>query len=109
MAEEAKLSESAPAPQLTQFPTDSSGLTTVYTNFTRVTIAPEELVLDFGLNTTMAPNPNEPIRLTHRVVMNFFAAKRLMSALIGVVGQLEKAYGPIEENFQKQARRKNPK
>lgn len=104
MAEENKNPGEAPAAQITQFPTDSSQLTTVYTNFTRVTIAPEELVLDFGLNTTMAPNPNEPIRLTHRVVMNFFSAKRLMAAMVGVVNQLEKAYGPIEENFQKQAR-----
>ena len=104
MAEEVKTPAETPAPQPAQFPVDSSGLTTVYTNFARVTIAPEELVLDFGLNTTMAPNPSDPIRLTHRVVMNFFAAKRLMAAMIGVIGQLEKAYGPIEENFQKQAR-----
>ena len=108
MAEEAKTTEGLAAPTLAQYATDVSNLNTLYTNFARVTIAPEELVLDFGLNTAVTPNPTEPIRLTQRIVMNFFAAKRLMSALVGVVAQLEKVYGPIEENFHKQVRARKP-
>src|SRR5438552_1001154 len=87
-----------------QFPTDYSSLSTVYTNFCRVSVTPEELVLDFGLNTQMAPNPTEPIRLTHRVVMNFFTAKRLMNALINVVNAHEANYGVLELDFQRRAR-----
>lgn len=92
------------APQPVQFPTDSSGISTVYTNFCRVSVTPEELVLDFGLNTQMAPNQTDPIRLTHRVVMNFYTAKRLLNALMGVVGQHENSYGVLELDFQRRAR-----
>ena len=95
----------APAQQQPQqFPTDYSSLSTVYTNFCRVSVTPEELVLDFGLNTQMAPNPTEPIRLTHRVVMNFYTAKRLLMALSNVIQQHEGAYGVLELDFQRRAR-----
>jgi hypothetical protein len=90
------------APQ--QFPTDYSSLSTVYTNFCRVSVTPEELVLDFGLNTQMTPNPTEPIKLSHRVVMNFFTAKRLLIALGNVIQQHEGAYGVLELDFQRRAR-----
>jgi len=105
MADEPK--PAAPAEQAgqpPQFPTDYSTLSTVYTNFCRVSVTPEELVLDFGLNTQMTPNPSEPIKLSHRVVMNFYTAKRLMNALIGVVNQHENAYGVLELDFQRRAR-----
>jgi hypothetical protein len=69
-----------------------------------VSVTPEELVLDFGLNTQITPTPSEPIKLTHRVVMNFYTAKRLMNALMGVVGQHENAYGVLELDFQRRAR-----
>jgi hypothetical protein len=107
MADEPKTGTEAlttPAGQVPQFPTDTSGLSTVYTNFCRVSVTPEELVLDFGLNTAVTPNPAEPIRLTHRVVMNFFTAKRLLNALLGVVSQHENAYGVLELDFQRRAR-----
>jgi len=86
------------------FPTDYSQLSTIYTNFCRVSVTPEELVLDFGLNTQMSPSPSETIKLTHRVVMNFYTAKRLMNALLGVVSQFENTYGVIELDFNRRAR-----
>jgi hypothetical protein len=92
-----------PAPA--QFPIDTSQLSTVYTNFCRVNITPEELVLDFGLNTQMTPTPGaEPVKLTHRVVMNFFTAKRLLMHLSGVVQLHESKYGPLELDLQKRVR-----
>ncbi|MGF1583436.1 MAG: DUF3467 domain-containing protein [Gemmataceae bacterium] len=94
--------------QVQQFPTDYSGLSTVYTNFCRVNVTPEELVLDFGLNTQLAPNPQEPVKLTHRVVMNFYTAKRLLMALNNVVVQHERNYGPLELDFQKRAQGRGP-
>jgi hypothetical protein len=111
MADEVKnpattATETTPAgpPQPPQFATDASTISTVYTNFCRVSVTPEELILDFGLNTQVAPNPNESIRLSHRVVMNFYTAKRLMNALLGVVSQHENAYGVLELDFQRRAR-----
>ncbi|HYV37337.1 MAG TPA: DUF3467 domain-containing protein [Gemmataceae bacterium] len=94
----------AAAAQQPQFPTDYSQLSTVYTNFCRVSVTPEELVLDFGLNTQMVPNPTETIKLSHRVVMNFYTAKRLMNALLGVVSQFENTYGVVELDFNRRAR-----
>lgn len=93
-----------PAGATAQFPTDYSQLSTVYTNFCRVSVTPEELVLDFGLNTQITPNPTEPIKLSHRVVMNFYTAKRLLGALHGVVSQHENNYGVLELDFQRRAR-----
>ena len=90
--------------QQPQFPTDYSQLSTVYTNFCRVSVTPEELVLDFGLNTQMVPTPSETIKLSHRVVMNFYTAKRLMNALLGVVSQFENTYGVVELDFNRRAR-----
>lgn len=104
MAEERTQTEGqAQAQQMPSFPTDYSSLSTVYTNFCRVNVTPEELVLDFGLNTQITPNPTEPVKLTHRVVMNFYTAKRLLNALAGVVSQHERAYGVLELDFQRRA------
>jgi hypothetical protein len=87
-----------------QFAVDVSALSTVYANFCRVTGTPEELVLDFGLNTAMAPVANEPVKLSHRLVLNYFTAKRLLGALHMAVQQHENAYGVLETDIQKRAR-----
>src|SRR5262249_16674917 len=72
-----------------EFPVDTSKLSTAYANFARVTGTPEELVLDFGLSTQVTPNPTEPVALTHRLVLNFYTAKRLLGALHMAVQQHE--------------------
>jgi hypothetical protein len=108
MADE--LSSSTPEPrQPTQqqprdFPVDASALSTAYANFARVTSTPEELVLDFGLNTQMMPNPTEPVKLTHRLVLNYYTAKRLLGALHMAVQQHENVYGVLEVDIQKRVR-----
>jgi hypothetical protein len=104
MAEEKTTAQEAAAGQpAPTFPTDYSQLSTVYTNFCRVNVTPEELVLDFGLNTQMTPQPTEAVKLTHRVVMNFYTAKRLLGALNGVISQHERTYGVLELDFQRRA------
>ncbi len=90
--------------QANQIPTDYSALTTVYTNFCRVNVTPEELVLDFGLNPQISPTPTESVKLTHRVVMNYFTTKRLLLALNNVVVQHENAYGALELDHQRRLR-----
>jgi hypothetical protein len=88
-----------PAPP--QFALDTSSLSTVYANFCRVTGTPEELVLDFGLNTHMTPTAGDPIRLSHRLVLNFY--KRLLGALHMALRQHESVYGPLEVDVAKRA------
>jgi hypothetical protein len=105
MADEPRKGPETPAQQSAQFTVDTNQLSTVYANFCRVTGTPEELVLDFGLNTQMMPQPNaEPIRVTHRLVMNYFTAKRLLGALHMAVQQHEGAYGVLETDIQKRLR-----
>ena len=93
------------AQQMQTFNVDTTALSTAYANFCRVTGTPEELVLDFGLNTHMAPTPpTEPVKLTHRLVMNYFTAKRLLGALHMAVQQHENVYGVLEIDIQKRVR-----
>jgi hypothetical protein len=109
MADESKPPVPGPEGQATaqgapQFAMDTSTLSTVYTNFCHVTFTPEELILDFGLNTQTPPSPTQPIKLTHRVVMNFYTAKRLMNGLHFAVSRFEGLFGPLELDFQKRMR-----
>jgi hypothetical protein len=106
MADEPKPATEQPQQpqQMPQFTVDTSALSTAYANFCRVTGTPEELVLDFGLNTQMNPQPNEPVKLTHRLVMNYFTAKRLLGALHMAVQQHENVYGVLEIDIQKRVR-----
>jgi len=94
---------SAPG-QPPQFTVDITAMSAAYANFCRVTGTPEELVLDFGLNTQMTPIPTEPVKLTHRLVMNYFTAKRLLGALHMAVQQHENTYGVLETDIQKRVR-----
>jgi len=72
-----------------------------YTNFVHGTLTPEELILDLGLNTEMASNPNPTVRISNRVVMNFYTAKRLSGFLQWAVQKYEATYGPIETDAEK--------
>jgi Protein of unknown function (DUF3467) len=92
------------AGQAAQFSVDTAQLSAAYANFCRVTGTPEELVLDFGLNTQMTPVAGEPVKLTHRLVMNYFTAKRLLGALHMAVQQHEGTYGVLETDIQKRVR-----
>src|SRR5262249_5739671 len=97
--------EGQQAQQVPQFNVDTTTLSAAYANFCRVTGTPEELVLDFGLNTQMSPVPSEPVKLTHRLVMNYFTAKRLLGALHMAVQQHENVYGVLETDIQKRVQR----
>jgi hypothetical protein len=105
MADESKPAEAAAAPQQqVQFAVDTSHLNTAYTNWYRVTGTPEELILDFGLNPEMGQMPTEAIKLTQRLVMNFWTAKRLLNALHFAVQRHESFFGALEVDVQRRLR-----
>jgi hypothetical protein len=111
MADEPKKAPTTPAeaaPPPGQFAVDTEHLITGYANFCRVTGTPEELVLDFGLNTTMQPVSTEPVKLMHRLVVNFYTAKRLLMALSMAVQQHEQVYGVLETDITKRVRQAGP-
>ena len=72
-----------------------------YANFCRVTGTPEELIVDFGLNKNMSPEPGEPIEIAQRLIVNFYTAKRLLAALHMAVQRHEAAFGVLETDVQK--------
>jgi hypothetical protein len=72
-----------------------------YANFCRVTGTPEELIIDFGLNTQPFGVPTDPITITQRIVTNFFTAKRMLHALQLTLQRHEAAFGVLETDVQK--------
>ena len=92
--------------QQVQIPVDASNLAAAYANFFRVTGTPEELVLDFGLNTQQmtAGGSPEAVKLNQRLVMSFYTAKRLLNALQWAVSRYEGNFGVLETDFQKRLR-----
>ena len=90
-----------PAQEPMQVPVDESHILATYANFCRVTGTPEELIVDFGLNKNMSPEPGEPIEIAQRLIVNFFTAKRLLAALHMAVQRHEAAFGVLETDVQK--------
>lgn len=72
-----------------------------YANFCRVTGTPEELILDFGLNSQPMGVPTEPVDVKQRLVLNYFTAKRLLQALHMSVLRHEQAFGALETDVNK--------
>src|ERR1700752_620014 len=74
-----------------------------YSNFARVTATPEEVIIDFGLN----PNPfmagKQEVMVTQRLIMNFYTAKRLCSALAMTLQRHEATFGNIELDIPRRA------
>jgi hypothetical protein len=72
-----------------------------YANFCRVTGTPEELIIDFGLNSQPFGTVDEPVQITQRIVTNYFTAKRLLHALHLSVQRHEQAFGVLETDVNK--------
>jgi hypothetical protein len=97
--------EGSGQPTQVQIPVDITGMVSSYANFFRVSGTPEEIVLDFGLNTQqMAAGGPEPVKLNQRLVMSFYTAKRLLGALQWAVSRYEQNFGNLETDFQKRMR-----
>lgn len=72
-----------------------------YANFCRVTGSPEELIIDFGLNSQPMGTSDKPVEISQRIVLNFYTAKRLLHALHVSVARHEQVFGNIETDIQK--------
>jgi hypothetical protein len=92
------------APQQQQLQVDDSHLLASYSNFCRVTGSPEELIIDFGLNPQPVGMPTAPIKVTQRIILNFFTAKRLLAALSMSVQRHEAVFGVLETDINKRLR-----
>lgn len=98
---QAAAASTAVDPVRQQLVVDASKAHAAYANFCRVTGTPEELIIDFGLNTQPMGVPNEPIEVCERIVMNYYTAKRMMTALQMSLQRHEAAFGILETDVQK--------
>ena len=73
----------------------------LYANVVRVAGLPEELVLDFGLNPQPVGSAPLPVKVSQRMVMNYFTAKRLWLALGAFLQRHEQSFGPVEIDVSK--------
>jgi hypothetical protein len=100
-AAESPAAPPAPVPQLQ---VDDAAVVGCYANFCRVTGSPEELIIDFGLNSQPLGPPKEAIKVTQRLIVNFYTAKRLLGALSMAIQRHEAAFGVLETDIQKRLR-----
>ena len=91
----------AAEPQRQQVAVNTSKANAAYANFCRVTGTPEELIIDFGLNTQPMGVPADPIEISERVIVNYFTAKRMMAALQMSLQRHEATFGVLETDVQK--------
>jgi hypothetical protein len=106
-APESEKPEAAPEqarPQPIQLVVKDDDVVPCYANFCRVIGSPEELIVDFGLNPQPYGPPRDAIKVTQRLVINYFTAKRLLHALQLSVQRHEAAFGVLETDIQKRAR-----
>ena len=106
-AAEAPAAPPAAAPQQVQVQVDDSGALCCYSNFCRVTGSPEELIIDFGLNPQPTGIPENPIKVSQRIVVNFYTAKRLLAALSMSVQRHEQVFGVLETDVSKRVNPQN--
>ena len=76
---------------------DDSSMNSSYANVCNVSSSREEVTLLFGTNQTWHTGTQEfSIKLSDRIIISPFAAKRLLVLLQNVVGQYETRFGQLE-------------
>jgi Protein of unknown function (DUF3467) len=89
--------------QQTEVVVDDSATMPAYSNFCRVTATPEEVILDFGLNPQPFATGRQDVKANQRIVMNFYTAKRLLTALGMTIQRHEGMFGSIELDVRRRA------
>lgn len=94
---------------------DQSRMTSTYANAFRSSTTAEEIMLDFGLNQVVQARqadparPNEPIgeilfEVNHRIVLNYYTAKRLAITLGQIIRRFEDQFGELKLNVAERTR-----
>jgi hypothetical protein len=93
--------EAPPQPTVT---VDDSTCTAGYANFCRVSSTAEEMILDLGLNPNPFATGDATVKVSQRIIMNHFTAKRLLGALAATIQRHESTFGPVETDIRKRVR-----
>jgi hypothetical protein len=75
-----------------------------YTNFARVTATAEEVILDFCLNPNPFHQGRQELQVSERLIMNFYTAKRLLSALAMTLQRHEGTFGEVQLDVNRRVR-----
>ncbi len=98
---EATATEGEPQQQQVRIELNDQDVDALYANLCRVSSTPEEVILDLALN----PNPmgvtDQVLKVTQRVILNHFTAKRLAALLTATVQRHEQAFGRLETDVRK--------
>src|SRR5215475_9949817 len=95
--------QQAPAQQQAEIVLNETGAHAAYSNFARVTSTAEEVIIDFCLNPNPFATGRQEIQVSQRLIMNFYTAKRLFSALGMTLQRHEQTFGPIELDIRRRA------
>lgn len=87
-----------------QIQLDESNVSAGYSNFCRVSSTPEELILDLGLNPNPYAQEGTTVKVSQRIIMNHYTAKRLLSALSMALQRHEQAFGVLETDVRKRVK-----
>ncbi len=87
----------------TEVVVDETGAHAAYANFARVTATPEEVIVDFALNPQPFAVGRQEVKVSQRLIMNFYTAKRLLGALQMTIQRHESAFGAIELDVRRRA------
>lgn len=102
MADDKKKEEAASNGQQTiTIELDDTGVEAIYANMCRVASTPEEVILDLALNPNPMGTESTKLKVSQRVILNHYTAKRLASLLAAAVQRHEQAFGPLETDVRK--------
>lgn len=77
------------------------GVEALYANLCRVSSTPEEVILDLALNPNPLAATSQTLRVSQRVILNHYTAKRLAALLAATVQRHEQAFGLLETDIRK--------
>jgi hypothetical protein len=95
--------EQGQQPQQAEITLNEKSAHVAYSNFARVTATPEEVIVDFALNPNPFVGGKQEVMVTQRLIMNFYTAKRLCSALVMTLQRHEATFGAIELDVRRRA------
>jgi len=99
MADDTKKKETGPVRATTgavpRVKWDDTGMKTSYANVCNVAGTREEVTLLFGTNQTGLNDEAVSVRLSDRIILSPYAAKRLAALMNNVVQQYEKRFGVL--------------
>jgi len=85
---------------------DEREMTTAYANAFRTQGMDDEVMLDFGINTIMPAagqerQPEITFKLSNRIILNYYSAKRLAITLSQLIRRHEEQFGELELDVNK--------